>query len=398
MIKREHYIEKLRPFYDSDLIKIITGIRRSGKSVILEQIMEEIKSAGGGVIYLNFEDEQTLNNLPDADSLINYVKNYRIEHNLENLHVFFDEIQEVENWASACKTIRLAKGNSLFITGSNSKLLAKEFTTEFSGRYISLRVRPFVYEEIKQYSEELGHEISTTDYLIWGGFPKRLEFSEPEARDIYLKELNHSIVENDLIVRYNIQNTELFRRVVNYVLRSNSRIFSARSIEAYLKNEHVEGSVNTIIKYLGYLEEAYIIDRIKPYSTRTKSELAYSFKLYDADVSLNSIRVADNRYDLTHNFENIIYNELIYRGYNLEVYNDEKGEVDFVATKDGKKYYIQVAYSVAEEKTYNREMKAFDALGNDAKKILITNDEIDYSTSTVQHINFADFLQNSPTI
>ena len=135
-----------------------------------------------------------------------------------------------------------------------------------------------------------------------------------------------------------------------------------------------------------------MIDRIKPFSLKTKAELAYYFKLYDADVSLNSIRVHDGRYDLTHNFENIVYNELVYRGYNLEVYNDEKGEIDFVAVKGGKKYYIQVAYSVAEEKAYKREMEAFDMLANDAEKILITNDAIDYSTSVVRHLKFREFL------
>ena len=225
-----------------------------------------------------------------------------------------------------------------------------------------------------------------------GGFPKRLEFESQAAQEKYLLDLNHSIVENDLIVRYDIQNTALFRRVVSFVLRSNARVFSARSIEAYLKNEHVGGSVNTIIKYLGYLEEAYIIERISPYSKRTKAELAYSFKLYDADVSLNSIRVTDGRYDLTHNLENVIYNELVYMGYKMRVLNNEGGEIDFVAEMNSKKYYIQVAYSVAEEKAYEREMGAFENVDNDGQKVLITTDELDYSTSTVRHIKLKDFL------
>ena len=392
MIKREFYINKLRPFYDSDLIKIITGIRRSGKSVILEQIMAEIEKLGKDVLYLNFEDEKTLRRTPDSTSLINFVDTYRQENDINDmLYIFFDEIHEVKNWNSACKTLRLGQ-NSLFITGSNSKILSKEYTKEFSGRYISLRVQPFVYSELKEYAEELGYSMTPMEYLIWGGFPKRIEFTDLEAQNRYLEDLNKSIVENDLILRYGIKNTNLFRGIVNFVTRSNARIFSARSIEAYLKNEHVEGSINTIIKYLEYLEEAYIIDKIKPYSAKTKEELSYSFKIYDADVSLNSIRVDDGRYDLTHNFENIIYNELIYRGYKLEVYNDEKGEVDFIAMKDGKKYYVQVAYSVAEDKAYNREMNALSMLKNDAEKILITNDEIDYSTSAARHLNFADFL------
>lgn len=388
MIKRERYIEELREFYDSDLIKIVTGIRRSGKSIILKQMMEEVSRHSKNVLYLNFEDSRTLEAIPDGDTLIKYVE----EHRGKGLnYLFFDEIHEVEGWQYACKTLRL-DGTSLFITGSNSKLLAREYTKEFSGRYVTLHVRPFVYKEILAYAKELKHEVSISDYLVWGGFPKRLEFESQSAQERYLLDLKDSVVENDLIVRYSIQNTTLFRRVVNYVLRSNARIFSARSIEAYLKNEHVAGSVNTIIKYLDYLEEAYIIERISPYSKRTKSELSYSFKLYDADVALNSIHVTDGRYDLTHNLENIVYNELLYMGYKLKVYDGEDGEIDFVAERGNKKYYIQVAYSVAEDKAYQREMEAFDHIDNLGQKILITTDELDYSTSVVRHIRLKDFL------
>ena len=388
MIKREHYLEQLREFYDSDLIKIVTGIRRSGKSIILEQIMAEVRQKSSNVIYLNFEDKRTLEQIPDADALLVYID----EHKKKGLnYLFFDEIQEVDGWQYACRTLRL-DGTSLFITGSNSKLLAREYTKEFSGRYVSLRVRPFVYKEILTYAKELGRDFSISDYLVWGGFPKRFEFMSTEAQERYLLDLNDSIVENDLIVRYDIQNTTLFRKVVNYVLRANSRIFSARSIETYLKNEKVSGSINTIIKYLSYLEEAYIIEQVRPYSRRTKAELAYSFKLYDADVSLNSIRVTDGRYDLTHNLENIVYNELLYMGYKIKVYNGENGEIDFVAERGNKKYYIQVAYSVAEDKAYQREMDAFGGADNLGQKILITNDELDYTTSLVKHIRLKDFL------
>lgn len=388
MIKREHYISQIRKFYDSDLIKIITGIRRAGKSVILEQIVDELKNEGKNVIYLNFEDQKVISELSNAAKLIEYIeKNCREGKN----YLFFDEIQEVKDWPAACKTLRLYN-NSVFITGSNSKLLSKEFTNEFSGRYVSFRIRPFVYKEILDYTKELGTECPLVDYLVWGGFPKRFELPDKEAERIYLEDLNRSIIENDLIMRYNIQNIELFRQIVNYILKSNARIFSARSIEAYLKNEKIEGSINTIIKYIGYLEEAYIIDKIRPYSRRTKAELIYYFKVYNADVSFNSLRVKDGRYDLTHNLENIVYNELIYMGYSLEVYNNDDCEIDFVATKDGKKYYIQVAYSVAENKAYEREFKALEALDSSAQKILITNDEVDYSTSVVTHISLSKFL------
>lgn len=388
MIIREHYLKQIRGFYDTDLIKIITGIRRSGKSIILEQIMKEIKIKCDNVIYLNFEDERIISNISNSQQLIEHIEKKRKKG---KCYLFFDEIQEVKDWQLACKTLRLYD-NSIFITGSNSKLLSKEFTGEFSGRYVSFQIRPFVYKEIIKYCSELKKDYSIMDYLIWGGFPKRFEFKKEEDQIKYLNEINTSIVEKDLISRFKILNIELFKKITNYVLKSNARIFSARSIEGYLKNEHVDGSINTIIKYLNYLEEAYIIERIKPYSTKTKNELSYYFKIYNADVAFNSIRCMDNRYDLTHNLENIVYNELLYMGYNVNVFQNSEKEIDFLAFKENKKYYIQVAYSLVDEKTYEREFSAFENLDNVTKKIIITNDEVDYSTSLVQHIKLKDFL------
>jgi predicted AAA+ superfamily ATPase len=388
MIKREKYIEKVRPFYDCDLIKIITGIRRCGKSVIMEQIMAEISQKTDNIIYLNFEDKKISSNITSVDKLIDYV-----EENKKSgrCYLFFDEIQTLDGWQDACKTLRLYD-YSLFITGSNSKLLSSEFTKELAGRYVAFRIRPFVYKEIVEYTSKLGREASVTDYLVWGGFPKRFEFDSPEAQSRYLGDLDDTIVINDLIRRYKIRKEELFRSLVNYVLRSNGRIFSANSIRDYIKQEHGSCSVNTILKYLGYLEQAYIIETVKQYSTKTKKELSYLVKIYNEDVCFNSIRCMNNRFDLTHNLENIVYNELLYMGYELYVYNNGGKEIDFLATKDSKQYYVQVAYSVTEDKAYNREFGAFKNIDNLSQKIIITNDDIDYSTSTVKHIKLKDFL------
>ena len=175
---------------------------------------------------------------------------------------------------------------------------------------------------------------------------------------------------NDLINRYKIKKVELFKSLVNFILQSNSRIISAKSIHDYIKHSHESCSINTIIKYIGYLEEAYIIEKIKTFSTKKKNELKYYYKVYDEDVAFNSLKCTDGRYDLTHNLENIVYNELIYIGYDLSVYNDDNKEVDFLAQKDGKKYYIQVAYSLEDEKTYNREFIPFANLDNTNKKII----------------------------
>ncbi|MCM1256455.1 MAG: AAA family ATPase [Roseburia sp.] len=278
------------------------------------------------------------------------------------------------------------------ITGSNSKLLSGEFTKELSGRYVSFRIRPFVYKEILEYTKELGKDVSISDYLVWGGFPKRFEFDSPDAQRRYLEDLDDAIVQNDLMRRHKIRKERLFQSLVNFVLRSNGRIISAKSIHSYIKKEHETCSVNTIMKYLGYLEEAYIMETIKKYSTRTKRELSYYVKIYNADVSFNSLRCMDNRFDLKHNLENIIYNELIYMGYHVWVYDNGGKEIDFLAQQGTKKYFIQAAYSVAEDKSYTREFSAFHGTDNLSQKILITNDDIDYSTSVVRHIKLKDFL------
>ena len=388
MIIREHYIEQIRDFYHSDLIKIITGIRRCGKSVILEQIMNEIKKDTNNIIYLNFEDKLTTENIRNYTDLIKYVQK---KLQKSKVYLFLDEIQELDGWQIACKTLRLHNA-SIFITGSNSKLLSGEFTKELSGRYVTFKVRPFVYKELLEYSKELKKTVSISDYLVWGGFPQRLEQPNEMAQKRYLSDLYNTIILNDLIRRYKIRKEALFTALVNYVLRSNSRIFSAKSIYNYIKNENVSCSINTIMKFLNYLEEAYIIEHLKQYSTKVKRELSFYEKIYNEDVAFNSLLCQNKRYDLTHNLENIIYNELLFRNYELTLYNNNGKEIDFLAEKSGKKYYIQVAYSVAEEKAYEREFGAFKNLSQIDKKIIITNDDIDYSTSNVEHIKLKDFL------
>ena len=388
MIKREKYIEPIREFYDGDLIKVITGIRRCGKSILLKQILEEIRERTDNVIFLDFEDTAVMNAIPDEMALLNYIDSHRKE---SLCYVFLDEVQRVDGWAGACRTLRI-RNCSVFISGSNSKLLSREFTKELSGRYVSFRVRPFVYRELAEYGKELGKDVTLTDYIIWGGFPKRIEYSGESGQRIYLNELNETIILNDIINRYKIRKTEIFKRLANFVFMSNGRILSARSVEKYMKGAGLPCSITTITKYIGYLEEAYAIETVKKYSAKSKRELEYYLKVYE-DVALNSIRVMNNRYDLTHNFENVVYNELIYMGYNLQVYHDGSQEIDFVANKGNKQYYIQVAYSVAEDKAYEREFGAFSKMDNSTQKIVISNDDIDFSTSTVRHIRFRDFVE-----
>ena len=249
MIIREKYLNEIRPFYDSDLIKIITGIRRCGKSVILRTIYEEISKKTNNIIYLDFEDINNLKNIGTIDKLLNYIEQNRKDG---KCYIFLDEVQNINDWAIAVRTLRLYN-NSVFISGSNSKLLSKEFATELSGRYVSFRIRPFVYKEILEYSKQINKEVSILNYLIWGGFPKRFEMNNDEPTIRYLNDLEETIVINDLITRYKIKKPELFKMFVNFVLRNNSRILSARSIHKYLSGQGIECSSNTILNYMNYL-------------------------------------------------------------------------------------------------------------------------------------------------
>ena len=389
MIIRSHYINQMRPFFESDLIKVITGIRRCGKSVILSQIADEYRSAGKPVLLINFESIEFSASIPDAPALVAFVKERLSE--AEKLYVFLDEVQLVKDWNIACRSLRL-ENLSLFITGSNSRLLSKEFTKELSGRYVSFCVRPFVFKEITEYATQLGKSYPISDYLVYGGFPKVIELPDKESATQYLYDLNQTIIINDIMNRYRIKKTELFKRLVNYVLISNSRIFSANSVQHYLASEKLNCSINTVMKYISYLEEAYVIRKVPQYSTRSKRELAFFAKIYDEDVSFNTIRQHKGRFDLTHNLENVIFNELIYMGYDVSVFTKGTQEIDFLAVDGGKEYLIQVAYSIAEDSTYNREFALFNTLDQSRKKIIITNDEINYSTSTVEHISLSRFL------
>ena len=389
MIIRSHYIDQIRPFFESDLIKVITGIRRCGKSVILSQIADEYRTSGKPVLYINFETLEYSAAIPDADALVSYVKERLTV--AQKLYVFLDEVQLVDGWNIACRSLRL-ENLSLFITGSNSKLLSKEFTKELSGRYVSFCVRPFVYKEIIDYADQLGKTYSISDYLVYGGFPKVIELPDKDSILQYLNDLNQTIIINDIMNRYKIRKTELFKRLVNYVLISNARIFSANSVQHYLASEKLNCSINTVMKYLSYLEEAYVIRKVPQYSTRAKRELTFYAKIYDEDVSFNTVRQRKGRFDLTHNLENIVYNELIYMGYEVTVFTKGNQEIDFLAAKGSKEYLIQVAYSIAEESTYEREFSLFNKLDQSRKKIIITNDDVDYSTSTVEHIALSRFL------
>ena len=393
MLKREKYLSKIRSFYDSDLVKILVGIRRCGKSVILEQIIEELKQKNideEHIIYINFEFIE-FEQLTDYKALNQYIKE-RIKDD-QMYYLFFDEIQNVECFEKVVNSLRASKQTSIFITGSNSRLLSEELSTVLSGRYVSFPINPLSYKEVL---ELLGKEKSTDEifqeYMKWGGLPNRFEFQKEEAVKNYLYGVFDSIILRDVVERLKIRDTALFNLILQYIIDTIGREFSAENMMNFLKNEGREVSTLTIYSYLDALCKALLLRKVYRYDIHGKAILKTLNKYYVTDLGIAQIKNHNTQMDASYAIENIVYNELIVKGYDVYTGKTKKGEIDFVATKPDKKIYIQVAFSIPNEDTKNREFGAYKEIKDNYPKYVITLDKLKYEYEGIQHVNLIEFL------
>ena len=400
MIIREDYLSKIRPFYDIDLIKVITGMRRTGKSVILTQIIEELKSKGikkEQIIYINFEFED-YNFIKNDIDLHNYIEDKII--NKDKYYLFFDEIQNVEKWEKAINSFKAKyKENvSIFITGSNSDLLSGELATLLAGRYISFKVYPFTFKEVCEYKkikDKTKYELEDAfnEYVKWGGMPQRFVMTDENQIKAYLSDIYNSIIVKDIIKRFNIKDIDLFNRIVEYIVTTPSQTFSAESLVNYfLNNDEREVSKVTIYNYLDYMTKAMIISQALRYDVRGKRILNGKYKYYLTDLGLGSVMNTSKRPQMGAYLENIVYNELLSRGYDVKIGNLENGEIDFIATRYEEKIYIQVAFILSNDNVINREFGAFDNIRDNYPKYVISTDKFDMSQNGIIHKNIIDFL------
>ncbi len=393
MLKREKYLERIRDFYDSDLIKILVGIRRCGKSVILEQIIKELKERNvdeSHIIYVNFEFIE-FEQLTDYKELNKYVKEKIKDDKL--YYLFFDEIQNVEQFEKVINSLRASKKVSIFITGSNSRLLSEELSTVLSGRYVSFKINPLSYKEVL---ELLGAKKSNDEifenYMKWGSLPNRFEFKKEEAIKNYLYGVFDSIILRDVVERLKIRDTALFNLILQYIIDTIGREFSAENIMNFLKNEGREVSTLTIYSYLDALCKALLIRKVYRYDIHGKAVLKTLNKYYVTDLGIAQIKNNKTEMDKSYALENIVYNELLIKGYDVYTGKTRKGEIDFVATKPDKKIYIQVAFSIPNEETKKREFGAYNAINDNYPKYVITLDKMTYEYNGIKHVNLIDFL------
>lgn len=396
MIIREIYLSKIRPFYDQDLIKVIMGIRRCGKSVLLLQIINELKEKGieeKQIIYINFENEDYSFIKNDID-LHNYIKE-KIT-NKEKYYLFFDEIRNVKDWEKAINSFKASKNVSIFITGSNSDLLSGELATHLAGRYVSFKIYPLTFSEVcelKNIKEKKDIEEAFDDYITWGGMPQRFMMTDEMQTKTYLSDIYDSIVVKDIITRFGIKDLDLFNRIVEYIVTTPSQNFSAESLSNYFANkDDREVSKVTLYNYLEYMTKAMLINKADRYDIRGKRILNGKYKYYLTDLGLGQIKNMGKRQQLGAYLENIVYNELISRGYDVKIGNLEKSEIDFIATKFKEKIYIQVAYILADDTVIDREFGAYKGIEDNYPKYVLTMDKHDFSQDGIIHKNVIDWL------
>ncbi len=396
MIIREIYLSKIRPFYDQDLIKVIMGIRRCGKSVLLLQIIDELKEKGieeKQIIYINFENEDYSFIKNDMD-LHNYIKEKII--NKEKYYLFFDEIQNIKDWEKAINSFKASKKVSIFITGSNSDLLSGELATHLAGRYVSFKIYPLTFSEVcelKNIKEKKDIEEAFDDYITWGGMPQRFMMTDEMQTKTYLSDVYDSIVVKDIITRFGIKDLNLFNRIVEYIVTTPSQNFSAESLSNYFTNkDNREVSKVTLYNYLEYMTKAMLINKADRYDIRGKRILNGKYKYYLTDLGLGQVKNIGKRQQLGAYLENIVYNELISRGYDVKIGNLERAEIDFIATRFKEKIYIQVAYILADDNVIDREFGAYKGIEDNYPKYVLTMDKHDFSQEGIIHKNVIDWL------
>jgi predicted AAA+ superfamily ATPase len=397
VLLRKKYLDVITPFVDKKLIKVLVGIRRSGKTVLLSQIKDLILNNGvpaENIIDINFES-MTVNELKQANKLYSYITD-KVKDLNGRVYLFFDEIQEVEKWEKAVNSFLVDFDCDIYITGSNSNLLSGELATYLSGRYVQFKVYPFSFSEAKEYLLESGQyttdEKLFADYLRFGGLPQRFAFSDEHSVKTYLEDVLEAIVIKDVIARNNIKDIDLLQRLLNFILDNVGNTFSARSICDYLGKENRATTTETINNYIQYFKNAMIICVARRYDIKGKNLLKTLEKYYAVDLGLRNIIKSSEQIDSAKLYENIVYLEMLCRGYEVRVGKLAEQEIDFICYKGKDRIYIQVAYLLDSEKTLEREFGNLEKITDNYPKYVISGDLVDFSKNGIRHFNIIDFL------
>lgn len=397
MIKRETYINRVRPFINKDMVKVFTGIRRSGKSTLLKLVQQELIADGvseNQIIMINFESMAYANR--DFMSIYQELRHLSGNHG-EKAYIFLDEIQELAGWEKMVNSLRVDLYCDLYITGSNSKLLSGELATYLAGRYIEVAVYPFSFQEIMKIKKEKQTELPVEEafnlYLRFGGMPFLYENNlDATAALDYLKDIYNSIMLKDIIGRHAIRDVELFERILSYLLANVANPFSGSNIMKYLKNEKRAISLETLYNYISYSQEACLLYLTPRENVQGKRILKFQEKIFLADHGLREAIYGNNQRDINQILENIVFLELLRRGYTVRIGKSDAKEIDFIAEKTSQRIYIQVAYLIPDQNVAEREFSALLGIKDNYPKMVLSLDKFDLSRKGIVHKNLINFL------
>lgn len=396
MIKREMYLKKIRDSYDSELIKVIVGVRRCGKSVLMMQIIKELKERGinkDHIIYINFEDYD-YTDYTKPKEFNKYVKD-KIKDK-KKYYLFFDEIQNVQDFEKVINSFRATMNVSIFITGSNSKILSGDLSTHLAGRYIKINMMPFTFSEflelqkskkVKKDKEELFLE-----YIEWGGMPQIYNSTSIQERKMYLRDLYNTVILKDVVERNLIKDVNLLNRVIQFMMENIGGVISANSITKFLKSDNIVTSVDTILNYIEYINNSMIANKVSRYNIRGKSVMTLLEKYYLVDLGLLQLKSTPIEKKIGGRLENVVYNELIARGYDVYIGKTDNGEIDFVVDNFGDRFYIQVTDYLSSEDVIEREFGAYKNVTDNFPKYVISMDKLNYSRDGIIHKNIINWL------
>ena len=394
MVKRDLYLNRISSLIDKDIIKVIVGVRRCGKSYMFNLIIEELLKRGinkENIVLINFESAKYRNvsNPRELDLLVS-----DLTKDIDGkIYMFFDEIQNVDGWERSINSFRIDYECDIYLTGSNSKLLSGELATHLAGRYIEIKMYPFSFKEYLDYKEILPDKKAFTDYLTYGGFPFLLSLENEIDKIEYLNDIFNSIFLKDIIERYNIRDVSLLTRIVDFILDNTGKIVSSKSISDYLRTkEKIKVSPKTIYNYLDYLSNACLLYKVQREDLEGKKILSINEKYYCVDQGFNQVRIGRNQLNNSRIMENIVCFELLRRGYEVTIGCIGKYEIDFVCRKMGEKIYVQLTWELSHEDVIEREFRPLLLVKDNYPKYVISTDEFNMSKDGIKHINILDFL------
>ena len=398
MIKRELYMKRIRPFIGREIIKVLTGIRRSGKSVMLSLIQEELRKQGvSDEQMISFNFEQLVNRTYCNALALHEEISRRARGKTGKLYFFFDEIQEVEDWQRCINSLRVDFDCDIYVTGSNAKLLSGELATYLAGRYVEFVMYPFSFAEFIAMQQEEGLYLSEgkafQDYLLTGGMPFLSHLpKEEDAIFQYLRDVYYSVILKDVIGRNAIRDVDLLERIVLYLMANVGHPFSVNSLTKYFKNEKRNASYETVLNYVKACENAFLLYRVKREDLVGKKSLSVNEKLYVVDHGIRQAVYGRNQQDIDQVLENIVCLEMLRRGYAVTVGKYGDKEIDFIAARGKEKLYVQVTYLLASEQTMEREFGVFEEIRDNYPKYVVSLDEFDRGRNGIRHRNIRDFL------